>query len=216
MASPASLALPSRTCAKCNHRVAGKAVRCLYCGEFLGLPEAAPSRPCPRCRETLELVPAQWVVIDRCGSCQGEFYDRGEVEGVLKLDDRGLRWLGENVEPRRAGAGSEPPLVCPGCSTPMRAFSIPAAETLVIDICPKCRGTWLDAGEPGKLRRAVQSGQVPTIKMPANALMSDVSFSHQFHRGNSTGIVSDTVTGAAVEIGIELLFDAIFDGLLSG
>jgi Zn-finger nucleic acid-binding protein len=206
----------SRTCSKCNHRVAGRAVRCLYCGEFLGLPEKPPSRPCPRCRKTLETVPAQWVAIDRCDSCRGEFYDRGEVEGVLKLDDRGVRWLGENVEPRRAGSGPETPLECPGCRAAMRAFLIPAAETLVIDICPKCRGTWLDGGEPEKLRRAIQRGQVPTIKMPESMLMADVSFSHQFHRGHGSGLVSNTVTGAAGELGIELLFDAIVDGLLSG
>jgi Zn-finger nucleic acid-binding protein len=39
-------------------------------------------------------------------------------------------------------------LNCPKCQTPMRERE---KDDLVIDVCPQCRGVWLDAGELEKL-----------------------------------------------------------------
>src|SRR5688572_27222324 len=39
-------------------------------------------------------------------------------------------------------------MVCPKCQTPMRERE---KEDVIMDVCPNCRGVWLDAGELEKL-----------------------------------------------------------------
>lgn len=40
---------------------------------------------------------------------------------------------------------------CPACSTPMRPYEKSGVE---IDVCPSCRGVWLDRGELEKILEA--------------------------------------------------------------
>ncbi len=46
-----------------------------------------------------------------------------------------------------------PLLMCPNCQEGMREIS---RRGVMIDICPKCRGVWLDRGELEKLMAAVR------------------------------------------------------------
>ncbi len=46
-----------------------------------------------------------------------------------------------------------PLLMCPNCQEGMREIS---RQGVMIDICPKCRGVWLDRGELEKLMAAVR------------------------------------------------------------
>ncbi len=39
-------------------------------------------------------------------------------------------------------------MLCPNCQTPMRERE---KDDVIMDICPNCRGVWLDAGELEKL-----------------------------------------------------------------
>jgi acetyl-CoA carboxylase beta subunit len=45
---------------------------------------------CPKCGSDLSEEKLHDVVVDRCGSCQGVFFDRGEMEALL-LKDSGAK-----------------------------------------------------------------------------------------------------------------------------
>jgi len=74
--------------------------------------------------------------IDVCPSCRGVWFDRGEVGRIA-----GSREL-ETLIVRYAGGRSD--LACPRCATAMARR--PVSE-VTLDVCPKCHGIWMDAGE---------------------------------------------------------------------
>jgi Zn-finger nucleic acid-binding protein len=45
---------------------------------------------CPRCQRRLEIASIGAVEIDRCAHCGGMFFDKGELQTVLRLIRRGL------------------------------------------------------------------------------------------------------------------------------
>ncbi len=61
-----------------------------------------------------------------------------------------------------------PLLMCPNCQEGMREIS---RNGVMIDVCPKCRGVWLDRGELEKLMTAVREveasyGEEPPRPVP--------------------------------------------------
>jgi Zn-finger nucleic acid-binding protein len=61
---------------------------------------------CPRCQRGLEITFIGAVAIDRCPHCGGIFFDRGELQTVLRLSRRGLvaqLWRRVRRLGRRAG-----------------------------------------------------------------------------------------------------------------
>lgn len=56
-----------------------------------------------------------------------------------------------------------PLLVCPNCQANMQALNRAGVE---FDMCPTCRGVWLDRGE---LEKIIQSGRSSEPAMPAAA-----------------------------------------------
>ncbi|MCC6680657.1 MAG: zf-TFIIB domain-containing protein [Phycisphaeraceae bacterium] len=77
-----------------------------------------------------------------CPRCQGCWFDGGDLESALSVASRGL------AAPKDAPEGDRP---CPRDGTLMRQFDYP--QTLArIDMCPRCRGIWLDARELQEIR----------------------------------------------------------------
>ena len=61
---------------------------------------------CPRCQRGLEIAFIGAVAIDHCPHCGGKFFDRGELQTVLRLSRRGLvaqLWRRVQRLGRRAG-----------------------------------------------------------------------------------------------------------------
>jgi Zn-finger nucleic acid-binding protein len=50
----------------------------------------------------------------------------------------------------------EVPLDCPRCSRAMTKIN---KEDVIIDVCPSCKGMWLDSGEIEKLTGMTKSSQ---------------------------------------------------------
>jgi len=76
------------------------------------------------------------TTIDVCPSCRGVWFDRGEIGRISR--DRGL----EILIVRYAGGRSA--LTCPRCAQPMSRR--PVSE-ITLEVCLRCRGVWMDAGE---------------------------------------------------------------------
>ena len=80
--------------------------------------------------------------LDRCPDCKGLWFDQHELDDVMvtAIDDL-------VVPPEASTADRE----CPVCHKKMFAFYYP--QTVVtVDMCKKCKGMWLDAGELKEIR----------------------------------------------------------------
>ncbi len=56
---------------------------------------------------------------------------------------------------QRSGQKQEQLLACPRCATVMKKLK---KGDVILDVCPACKGLWLDAGEVEKLA-AIQRGK---------------------------------------------------------
>ncbi len=111
---------------------------------------------CPECGARLQPVECVGVLVDECPRCKGRWFDRDELRKARESADEDLRWLDFEpfaVDPGTAPAGGKP---CPRCRTPMAV--IPYAQSgVAIEVCPQCRGTWLNSGEFERLVRYLEN-----------------------------------------------------------
>lgn len=108
---------------------------------------AAKKRECPidwtpLVAESIS-VPGFDVQADRCAKCKGLFLDKGEIKRITGNDK-----LNELLTKHLAG-DSDSPLVCPACGWTM---DMEDADGVRVDVCLKCFGVWLDAGELDQLK----------------------------------------------------------------
>jgi Zn-finger nucleic acid-binding protein len=100
---------------------------------------------CPRC-DKQELAPRKVkgkdIALDICPKCKGVWFDRGELERAIPEAVNGLA-LPEDAE---RGSGE-----CPRCWGTMYSFIYPGTFVQV-DMCGRCNGLWLDAGEINEIR----------------------------------------------------------------
>lgn len=89
--------------------------------------------------------------IDVCPACQGTWLNS---ESLHKINDGFFINLEEIAFDAANPTDEDPALNCSQCSgSPvLRKVSPPGHPDLVIDVCPSCKGFWLDAGEVEKMR----------------------------------------------------------------
>jgi hypothetical protein len=100
----------------------------------------------------LDEVPLAGERVDRCRSCQGIFFDYGELGSLVRM----VRLFREaqidepdlDLVPDREHGRAVP---CPADGAAMAPDDIGG---VVVDICPACRGLWLDGGELAALKIA--------------------------------------------------------------
>ena len=88
------------------------------------------------------------IELDKCFVCSGMWFDKGELKKVIKENPK-KRTLGSYIHDskiyKQLNAKSG---LCPRCRVPMRKLQGKnRLKKTTIDVCPKCRGTWLDGGE---------------------------------------------------------------------
>ena len=106
---------------------------------------------CPRCwietkRMDLKTYGPK-VVIDVCPKCKGIWLDEGELAKLIKN-----KKLTDDLT-KDIGTKSESKLVCPRCGGLM---DFEFADEIEVDVCLKCNGVWLDAGELDNLKEKSQ------------------------------------------------------------
>lgn len=113
------------------------------------------TRNCPTDGVALveETMAAQ--LVERCPDCAGLFFDKGELESILRiarhfqavrLDEPELETIpAEEVERH---------VMCPADGTHMNPRELGGT---IIDECPQCEGLWLDHGEVVALKIAEAS-----------------------------------------------------------
>ena len=102
---------------------------------------------CPKCRQQSlkqKYVSEMNLTVDCCPRCKGIGFDGGELNQAMAEADRHL------LIPRDAVRLQA---LCPACGRPLFAFPYPGTR-VVIEMCGKCGGLWLDAGEFAEIRQA--------------------------------------------------------------
>ena len=107
---------------------------------------------CPKCKSfrlAAETGPDD-VEIDRCTNCNGLWLDRNEIYAYA--DD--LKPMLSRLLKKAAGWNMRTPFLCPRCG--VRLYNGPlGSKSLLVDICRKCQGLWLDNRELEMVLRKV-------------------------------------------------------------
>lgn len=103
---------------------------------------------CPKCSsEALVETPALGnIPLDVCPGCSGIWFDKGELEALLKQSQGGGAADLELINPRADG------LPCPRCKDKMARGGL-VNPLLVVDKCQSCGGIWLDPRELDLVRK---------------------------------------------------------------
>jgi Zn-finger nucleic acid-binding protein len=141
--------------------------RCPYCQvfnevdlkqiAFRDLGTVEPAMSCPACRCALhhlqiDLEPP--VTLERCGGCQGLFFNPGELEYVLNAQTNPVVVLDYQQIDGLVSEVSNPGEIryrkCPGCSERMSPHNFGGRSGVIPDKCGS-HGYWLDGGELRRL-----------------------------------------------------------------
>lgn len=108
---------------------------------------------CPVCKQDMIVVEFRQIEIDYCLKCSGIWFDKGELELLLKttsLGDTGLPTLEGLAEEKRSHGARK----CPICAKKMP--EVPLGEPAIhIDVCRRGDGIWFDGGELQQLLRQI-------------------------------------------------------------
>ncbi|MBI3928748.1 MAG: zf-TFIIB domain-containing protein [Armatimonadetes bacterium] len=96
---------------------------------------------CPACSESMSVVDINGLEIDECRHCDGMWLDRGEPERLSFLDvvRKGLLQPTGFDDTRRVVPRAE--RGCPRCGSIFDHYRI---RGITVDVCPDCRGLWLE------------------------------------------------------------------------
>ncbi len=104
---------------------------------------------CPKDQKALELIHFHSVPVQRCPACHGTWYEKDRLR-ILKDKEAHGEYCWINVDLWRDAAAfqasSPSRYACPVDGTPLTAVRYGNAK-VVVDVCRKCEGIWLDQGE---------------------------------------------------------------------
>lgn len=118
--------------------------------------EARPPKPsppalhCPACGESLTRFSHEGIEVDECLCCRGVWLDHGELERLARLRTPPKRLLTIRVLPEDLETRPEGTRPCPRCGD---FLTVTPVQGIRLDLCPMCRGMWLDQGELNRLLR---------------------------------------------------------------
>lgn len=111
---------------------------------------------CPKCQQPSlkqKYVSEMNLTVDCCPRCKGIWFDGGELSQAMPEADR-------RVQIPRTAVRLQ--ALCPACCRPLLAFPYPGTR-VVIEMCRRCGGLWLDAGEFDAIRQARRQLEGPSV-----------------------------------------------------
>jgi membrane associated rhomboid family serine protease/Zn-finger nucleic acid-binding protein len=116
----------------------------------------ALARFCPRCTYPLTSISKGEVELDHCNRCKGNFFDPGEIGATFGGFTDPEKW----VETHVATSLGRSKLGCPAGHEHLQAFRVSFEKKEVeVDVCPDCKGLWLDATEGKQLQEILVAEQ---------------------------------------------------------
>jgi len=100
--------------------------------------------------------------LDYCNSCNGVWFDSGELELLLK--SQGLeepKAFFNGILNSQEAASSEKKRNCPICGHKMKKTALGGQPEILIDVCRDKHGLWFDGGEVTQLIRRLAGEHPP-------------------------------------------------------
>ena len=107
---------------------------------------------CPVCKSDMIVVEYEKIELDYCTSCQGVWFDAGEL--ALLLDTIGFENHDLSIDKilhSQEARSPEKKRRCPICRQKMKKATIGQEPEILIDVCQQRDGLWFDGGEVGQL-----------------------------------------------------------------
>ena len=104
---------------------------------------------CPKCLLPMAVWESKGLVLNHCHTCKGLWFDAGELEEYLARSQA-------HFQESQLAAIGDTSFYCPRCRSARlgRAY----VDSVPLDLCPQCRGIFLDLGEVHALLGAVSRG----------------------------------------------------------
>jgi PAT family beta-lactamase induction signal transducer AmpG len=100
---------------------------------------------CPKCRSDMEQVVYEGTEIDRCTTCEGLWFDAGEIEALRGKEAAAALDTGSAAVGRKSNTLDR--YQCPRCSGAMVRVVDARQPHVWFETCSSCKGSFLDAGE---------------------------------------------------------------------
>ncbi len=122
---------------------------------------------CPKCSSDslVETLALGNIPLDVCPGCSGIWFDKGELEGLLKQGEGAVASDFSLINPKEGS------LACPRCKSMMPRGGL-VNPLLLVDKCQACGGVWLDARELELVKKLLGVSGLPTevkVERPAAA-----------------------------------------------
>jgi Zn-finger nucleic acid-binding protein len=109
---------------------------------------------CPGCGVQMLREQAPDVGIERCPQCQGAYLDRGELNALATGAAGDIEFSPIDVP---LDQDRFPPRICPKCpEVTMEKVNLLRLPDLIFDLCPDCKGFYLDHGEFESMNEALR------------------------------------------------------------
>ncbi len=109
-------------------------------------------RKCFHCECELQEIKMEGELVDRCPECRGIFFDPGELESICKIVELfQIAKIDEEDIDTISDFEKNQHVTCPNDCSQMYNREVGG---LTVDICPECKGIWLDGGEISALKLA--------------------------------------------------------------
>ena len=101
---------------------------------------------CPKCHGAMHTSVVDGIEVDRCGTCEGLWFDLREQEHLKEFKDSAAQIdLGDPQKGKMYNLMRK--IDCPNCKVQMLAMAVPGQAHIQFEQCPICAGTFFDAGE---------------------------------------------------------------------
>ncbi|MDP7420786.1 MAG: zf-TFIIB domain-containing protein [bacterium] len=105
---------------------------------------------CPRCSGELKAQELAGIQIDRCATCGGTWFDKGEFDSIKgEAESEEMKNIESSPVDQEFTRKQEGDLTCPKCEVVMDSFSFQYSSGIKLDRCNICDGFWFDCGEIG-------------------------------------------------------------------
>ena len=111
---------------------------------------AIKERDCPKCSFTPLVRKTVGFDLDECPKCGGRWYDLGELSKSVRATKKFQDAVAKGPLKPKPGVA-----ICPVCHKNMINAGL-VHELLRVDLCPSCKGIWLDKNELGLIDRLLQ------------------------------------------------------------
>ncbi|MBN2563687.1 MAG: zf-TFIIB domain-containing protein [Phycisphaerae bacterium] len=100
---------------------------------------------CPKCKGSMESVAHEGVTVDRCTACGGIWFDALEAEDLIASERGGSVDTGSPIKGWQMNRIRD--IHCPRCGEQMQTVSDTKESLVKFEVCTKCHGYFMDAGE---------------------------------------------------------------------